>query len=213
MVNLTMLRLLIARHGNTFDSGDIIRRVGLRTNLPLSVSGLQQSEKLGNFLLASYPTIEKAYCSELIRTRKTAEIILSNYPNYNNILIEETSLLNEIDYGEDDGQIETMVLDRIGKKAMDDWENSNIVPKGWLFDSEQAIKDIKFFTNSLVKYDNKTILIVTSNGIARFFPHILNDSASFMANNNLKMPTASISEIVYTKAHGWNCNYWGKKIS
>ena len=39
-----MTSILICRHCNTFDKGDIIRRVGARTHLPLSLSGRAQAE-------------------------------------------------------------------------------------------------------------------------------------------------------------------------
>ncbi|HAO37083.1 MAG TPA: histidine phosphatase family protein, partial [Hyphomonas sp.] len=38
-----MARLIIVRHGNTFDKGDTVTRVGGRTDLPLSASGLAQA--------------------------------------------------------------------------------------------------------------------------------------------------------------------------
>jgi broad specificity phosphatase PhoE len=41
-----MARLFVVRHGNTFDAGDVITRVGGRTDLPLSASGKAQAEKL-----------------------------------------------------------------------------------------------------------------------------------------------------------------------
>ena len=37
-------RLIIARHGNTFDAGDIPTRVGRRTDLPLVASGEAQAK-------------------------------------------------------------------------------------------------------------------------------------------------------------------------
>ena len=41
-----MARLFVVRHGNTFDTGDVVTRVGGRTDLPLSKSGKAQAEKL-----------------------------------------------------------------------------------------------------------------------------------------------------------------------
>ena len=35
-----MARVIICRHGNTFDKGDLVRRVGARTDLALSKSGI-----------------------------------------------------------------------------------------------------------------------------------------------------------------------------
>ena len=41
-----MTQLLIVRHGNTFETGETPRRVGLRTDLPLSSSGRKQANAL-----------------------------------------------------------------------------------------------------------------------------------------------------------------------
>ena len=42
-----MTDIYIVRHGNTFDKGDVVTRVGARTDLPLSRSGFAQAEALG----------------------------------------------------------------------------------------------------------------------------------------------------------------------
>ncbi|MEL6754250.1 MAG: histidine phosphatase family protein, partial [Pseudomonadota bacterium] len=42
-----MQTLYIVRHGNTFDTGDTVLRVGGRTDLPLSTSGEMQATALG----------------------------------------------------------------------------------------------------------------------------------------------------------------------
>ena len=42
-------KLIIARHGNTFDKGDVCVRCGLHTDLPLSVSGNAQAVLMGKF--------------------------------------------------------------------------------------------------------------------------------------------------------------------
>ena len=39
-----MSRVYIVRHGNTFDRGDVILRVGGRTDIPLSTSGIDQAK-------------------------------------------------------------------------------------------------------------------------------------------------------------------------
>lgn len=207
-----MLKLLIARHGNTFDSGDTILRVGLRTDLPLSHSGQEQAESLAHFIADNYPTIDQIYCSELQRTEQTARFIQNNYPNKTPD-IEVRSFLNEIDYGIDDGQPESKVVERLGRQALNDWENTTILPKGWLFDIDKTIEAIRVFADDLVASNNqKTILVVTSNGVARFFTQLLNENARHTLEGKLKLPTASLSELQYDDIEGWKCLFWGKKI-
>ena len=59
-----MARVIICRHGNTFDKGDLVRRVGARTDLALSKSGIKQA----NFLAEQFSPLKsgynfsKAYC-------------------------------------------------------------------------------------------------------------------------------------------------------
>ena len=45
-----MITLVIARHGNTFESGETPRRVGARTDLPLTEKGRQQAQAIGHYL-------------------------------------------------------------------------------------------------------------------------------------------------------------------
>lgn len=203
-----MLNLFIARHGNTFDKGDDILRVGLRTNLPLSQSGKLQAKCLGDFLHNTNVTIQKIYCSELIRTQETARLAASFLPNKPDIIV--SSLFNEIDYGVDDGKSEKDVLKRLGKETLRRWDEQAILPDGWHFNPEKIIQGIKDFAYALTQTTAaNTTLIITSNGLARFFPHLLQSPDNFIKNNKIKLPTGSISLFNYHTDH-WDCTYWGK---
>lgn len=203
-----MLKLLIARHGNTFDKGDEILRVGFRTDLPLSISGRKQSECLGQYLKMHYPDIDTVYCSELRRTQETADIALKNYPTLPSI--SAIKLLNEIDYGEDDGQPESEVIRRLGQQALDDWEGEGILPQGWLFNKEKQIEKINDFAKDLIEDKNiKTVLLVTSNGIARFFRSLLNNENSSISTS-LKLGTGCLGSLTYQNKT-WSCEYWNLK--
>ncbi len=155
-----MTRIVICRHGNTFDKGDVVTRVGARTDLPLSTSGREQAQKLADEL--SGFSFTKAYCSPLIRTRQTTVAIIN----------PETSLqildfLTEIDYGIDENKPEAEVVARLGQDLLDLWDLEAIPPKGWEVDPEALIMSwIAFFDEH--RDDDSDILVVTSNGIARF---------------------------------------------
>ncbi|HBU32950.1 MAG TPA: histidine phosphatase family protein, partial [Hyphomonas sp.] len=69
-----MARLIIVRHGNTFDKGDTVTRVGGRTDLPLSASGLAQADALANHFADT--RFVAAFCSPLMRTRQTARAMI-----------------------------------------------------------------------------------------------------------------------------------------
>jgi len=75
--------------------------------------------------------------------------------------------LKEIDYGPDENKLESDVIERIGKKAIELWDSSSTPPQGWLVEPDQIISSWKLFLKSLSD-TNDDILVVTSNGIARF---------------------------------------------
>jgi broad specificity phosphatase PhoE len=87
-------RIYIVRHGNTFEKGDVVTRVGGRTDLPLSPSGRTQAEALG----AHFKDIDfvSARSGPLKRTRETAVAILKGRETPE--LMTEL-FLREIDYG------------------------------------------------------------------------------------------------------------------
>ena len=120
--------LYLVRHGNTFDKGDEILRVGGRTDLPLSLSGLDQADALAD-AFKNIP-LKACYSSPLKRTRQTANAICQGH----NIEIQNAEFLREIDYGPDEGQSEKDVIARLGEKALQDWEVNTVVPNGWNLD-------------------------------------------------------------------------------
>jgi broad specificity phosphatase PhoE len=155
--------LYIVRHGNTFDKGDVVTRVGGRTDLPLSTSGKVQAKTLGEHLRdVSFTT---ARSGPLKRTRETAAAILAAQGEAVELTIE--LFLREIDYGPDENQPEDVVLARIGNEALEAWEKDSIPPPGWRVDPAALVGNWQELFSDLVKEEGSH-LIVTSNGIARF---------------------------------------------
>lgn len=210
MAKLFTLNLIIVRHGNTFDKGDVVRRVGLKTDLPLSSSGLQQASQLGTHLAKQFTKLDQIFCSDLIRTEQTANLILDNYQQQPSL--QPLSLLNEIDYGIDDGKPENEVIKRIGQDALMRWEEDMKVPQGWLFDAKQRFAEIKKWLASIQPLTHdKTIMLVTSNGIARLFSLLIDDHEQFKQTHSLKMPTASFSHLQQDNKQQWRCLTWGNR--
>ena len=163
-----MTDIYIVRHGNTFDKGDIVTRVGARTDLPLSSSGQTQAEALAlHFMVTLTEGFDTAYCSPLQRTRQTAEAILavrSPRPD-----LETLEFLREVDYGVDENQPEEAVVARLGEAALQAWDEQAVVPPGWSVDPEGIKAAWKQLIGSLAKETaTDRVLIVTSNGVARF---------------------------------------------
>lgn len=202
-----MQEILIARHGNTFDTGDTITRVGLKTDLALSISGKEQAMKLGLYLKSHHPSLGTVFTSELIRTIQTAEIALASYPR--SLSIKQCSLFNEIDYGVDENKPEEEVIARLGATSIAKWDNEGILPNGWHLDIDKLKESLSLFLQSQAREKSPSSLIITSNGIARFFPML-----SEVESNNLltlKMPTGSLSRLVL-KGKSWQIDFWGKKL-
>ncbi len=204
--------LLIARHGNTFAKGDIIRRVGAGTDLPLVESGLKQGTMLGQYLRENNVKLDHVYSSPLKRALQTAENVLKAQ-GQSNLTIEIDNTFNEIDYGVDEGQPEDEVVSRIGKQALELWDNRAIVPDGWIVNPDDIISDWENFSKKvLAQHRDQTILVVTSNGTARFAPYLTGDFESFHANNNIKLSTGAVSSLTYNEnTDNWDIKYWNTK--
>ena len=72
---MPMTNLLIIRHGNTFNPEDTPTRVGCRTDIPLTKSGIEQARALGHFLKQEKLCPDALYASELMRARETATLL------------------------------------------------------------------------------------------------------------------------------------------
>ena len=98
-----------------------------------------------------------------MRTRETAEAILKDH------VAEITALpfLTEIDYGVDEGKAESEVVARLGSETFALWDREAIPPEGWRDDPAALRQSWADFFEAHMDY-GKDILVVTSNGVARF---------------------------------------------
>lgn len=202
--------LLIARHGNTFGPNDIVRRLGL-TDVPLVESGLIQGQKLGAYLKQHNLIPDIIFVSNLKRTQQTAEQALKILGLH--IPTEKLDMFNEINYGPDENQPEEKVVERVGAKAIKKWDEDGIAPNGWKVDPKEIIKDWQNFADDLLKkYAGKLILVVTSNGIARFAPYLTGNFEAFAKTHGIKIATGAIC-IFENKSpeKTWHCLHWNVK--
>ena len=204
-----MTRLIIIRHGNTFAPGETPRRVGGRTDIPLVESGIEQAKALGRHFKDESIVPDIVFTSELQRTKQTSAYILEEFS------VEPThkvlEMFNEVDYGPDENQVEEVVINRIGKEALQKWDAEAIVPNGWEFDPKKAISDWLEFSQYIQKeYSDRTVMAVTSNGIARFAPHITGEYENFLREHNIKMKTGSYSDLL-CKDQKWSVTTWNRR--
>ena len=189
-----MSRVYIVSHGNTFDQRDVILRVGGRTDIPLSISGIDQAKALKTHL--SDISFAQIFSSDLKRTRQTTEIITNNV-NYTRL-----DMLSEVDYGPDEGKPEQDVIERIGQSALEKWNNHAIPPQGWLVEPDQIRADWVAFLARLPRMQN--ILVVTSNGTARFLLDVVKNGGE--AERKLRTGSYGIIALSDTgpELEGWN---------
>ncbi|MEM1105516.1 MAG: histidine phosphatase family protein [Pseudomonadota bacterium] len=165
-------RLFIIRHGNTFDRGDTVLRVGGRTDLPLSQSGRAQAHDLARHFAKLRLGACRLLTSPLKRTLETAQAIADGLdagprPPQPPLTLRIDPRLREIDYGPDEGKPEADVVARIGQAALDAWEARSAVPPGWRVDPD-ALTAMWRALLAEAAAAPEPMLVVTSNGIARF---------------------------------------------
>jgi probable phosphoglycerate mutase len=200
-------RLIIARHGNTFEKGEIVRRVGMRTDLDLTEEGRAQGRAIGRYLKAHDLLPDHVFSSQLKRTQQTAQESLSEAALER--AVQPLSLFNEIDYGPDENKSEDEVIARIGEDAIKEWDKSATVPQGWDVDIETITTGWQFFASDVAtRHQGETIMVVTSNGIARFAPFIIyNNMSEFTATHPLKIATGAVC-VLECHDQTWSVKSW-----
>ena len=125
------MRLILVRHGNTFETDMPAFYVGSQQDLPLVASGELQAAKLGQYFAKTYPELKAIYSGPLIRMQQTAGFILDAMPTHVSIQID--TRLNELDYGAWSGLTAHQVQERFGQDDFEQWENYSEWPKqgGW----------------------------------------------------------------------------------
>jgi 2,3-bisphosphoglycerate-dependent phosphoglycerate mutase len=203
-----MTTLIIARHGNTFGPNDTVTYVGGRTDLPLVESGRVQAMAIGQWLKHNGIYPDTVYSSELRRTRETAEIALKE-AGYKEP-VYPLAIFNEIDYGPDENKTKEQVIARITENAHSDWDKKNILPNGWKFNTAECIDNWQNFARHLVDDNHECVLVVTSNGIARFAPHITGNFDDFARDHAIKLSTGALAVLEYENGR-WVIKDWNIK--
>ena len=204
-------RLIIVRHGNTFNKGETCLRIGCGTDIPLSSSGKEQAILLGKYLKFKNIIPDKVFSSELKRTYQTAEIAFKETGI--SVSIERNKIFNEIDYGIDEAKTDEEIISRIGKDALEQWNKNAIVPDGWKFNPKEAIDNWFDFSKMIEKkYQDKVIMVFTSNGIARFVPYLTGNFDKFIENYDIKISTSALCTFIKNKNEEfWKVINWNIK--
>ena len=161
-----MIRLILMRHGNTFEAGEIPRQVGARTDLPLTSFGRSQGEVMGRYLLQEGISPKVIYAGKLKRQSESAQIIGTAL----GLKFKEAPALTEIDYGLWEGLPSEEIEAKWPKEyaewtALGKWQ-SHIFQGSY----EAHLQNIQNWLSDLRnQYAGETVIGITSNGLLRFF--------------------------------------------
>lgn len=203
-----MTRLLIIRHGNTFTADEVARRVGVRTDIPLVQSGIEQARALGVYLKREDLIPDAVYASALIRAQETATVMVHEAGCDLPVRTDES--FNEIDHGPDENTTDAEIIERIGQHALDQWNEFGVVPDGWNVDPRAIQKSwVNFADECLEKRAGQLTCVVSSGGIIRFAPILLPD-AHLPDGIQPKVKTASMGLFEHN-GQSWQCVFWNKR--
>ncbi len=200
-----MTTLIIARHGNTFEKDETPRRVGARTDLPLTETGREQARALGQYLKNNELIPDMVFSSGLKRAAETASLAVKETAVPNPVYTLD--IFNEIDYGPDENKTEAEVIARIGAAALKNWEDFATAPPGWTPHPDTIIANWRGFAQQISDGEEEVVLVVTSNGTARFAPHITGDFEAFRKTHPLKLATGALG-ILQNHNGAWTVKDW-----
>lgn len=162
-----MTTFYIVRHGETeYNVGGVVQG---HSDSPLTENGIKQAQALRTtFKDVHFDTV---FSSDLLRTQKTAEIIVLE----RKLIINTSKLLRERNYGRFDGgpakafrEENKVMLEKIKTLSFEESRKVKFAPD---VESDEEICNrlILFLREAAVTYTGKTLLVVAHAGIMRAF--------------------------------------------
>lgn len=213
---MSRLRLILARHGNTFGLGDNVVCVGLKSDLPLVEKGEQQARDVADFLSRENIVLNRVYCGTLKRTQQFANIILGNFcPE---VEVKINPALDELDYGLWTGKSDQEIRSEFGESAFSGWAEKSQWPTNaeWGGSVEETIREVQGFADMLTMdcksndAADETVLAVSSNGRLRYFLTLADGEFQRRVEKaGVKVKTGRICSIVFEDGN-WSVEYWNR---
>lgn len=204
------MRLILARHGNTFGPGDKVVWCGARTDLPLVDKGHRQAAAIGAALHEASIVPAAIICGPLIRTRQTAAAIAekTGFPEPDIDIVES---LREVDYGRWEGKSNDEIRAEFGDADIARWQDQGIRPEdaGWSPDENTIQANWRALMASVRRTfgENDVIVIVSSNGFFRLIAGALG-----LDREKSKMATGAMSLVDLTPS-GYAIRFWNVRAS
>lgn len=185
---IRLIRLFLARHGNTFNAGDKVVMVGSKTDLSLTDFGQQQALQLAHYFKEQGIQFDKVYCGDLKRQYQTAETI-------SNTLTTGVQALDELDYGAWEGLTDEEIQAQWPQEFAD-WNQKGIWPANVFGMSFEAKKEkLGQWIEAIKAQDAKTVLAISSGGIIRLFLSLIPSIWADIDFKHYKMKTGHFCEL------------------
>ncbi len=203
--------LLLARHGNTFEQGETAVWVGARTDLPLTAKGREQAAALGAGLAPIGPRIKRIVSGPLRRTREHAGILARALNFEPPVEIDER--LREIDYGLWEGKSAQEIEAFGGGAELAAWNERGVWPSSpaWSPSAETITANAAALAQDLAAATpaGDAALLVTSNGVLKFFLKLVPGAFESAEHGALKVATGHCCALTW-EAGGWKVAFWNR---
>ena len=208
------MRLILCRHGNTFNPGDKVVMVGKQTDLPLVEKGRAQAVAVAGWLRAKNILPSAVYASELSRSREFAQIVMDTRDMQGSPVV--SPLLNELDFGRWEGKSDHEICSEEGQVAMDNWQRHGEWPASaeWPHGERHVQQECKSFLAKLVSTyrENDVVVAVSHGGRLRQFLAIVDNAAYQQACaagslRDWKVATGHVCTLDY-KNGSWQIAAW-----
>ncbi len=190
------MKLILVRHGNTFEADKTPVWVGSRNDLQLTAKGREQAGVFSTWLWANHPRCAQVYCGPLSRTRVFADIVCEHSPHKRCV----DPRLAEIDFGSWSGRSDDEIVSSYGQTSLTDWRERGVWPEGMGWTPGEIVirSEVESFVASLqaAHKSDETVVGVTSNGRLRYFLGL--DPAAFskrLADGGISVKTGNYCEL------------------
>lgn len=196
--------LFLARHGDTFNTGEKVVWIGSKDDKPLTQNGIDQAHAVALFFKRHRLHPAQVYSGPLKRATVFADVIAKDLA-----LGTTTQLapeLNEIDYGAWSGLSSDEISEQFGQEVLEAWEKLGTWPKnsGWPGSSDAIMRETDNFAASVVRSAKTPALGITSNGRLRYFWRLCENSSPE------KVKTGHLCHLHYAKGK-WAIVFWNKQ--
>jgi len=169
-----MAKIFIFRHGQTTDNKENIFS-GWRQS-DLTPEGIEEAKQIGEKL--KNEKITKAYCSDLIRSKHTLDLVLDHYHNQVPVIVDPR--IKERDYGELTGKSKIQTQKEQPEKYQLWHRSYDVAPPGG-----ESIKNVEkrvmpFIEDMLKNLKPNDVIFISAHGnslrpMRKYFEHLTNE--------------------------------------